>query len=78
MGRMRSSLWAGFRVLARPRWAAATVAVAIQLYPAAAWAQKSARLPGVDTGRLQWGLFAAIIILACVAGFLNPKRSHLG
>ena len=59
-----------------PNLMIAAVLLATQVFPAIALAQKSVRMPGEDNGRMQWGCLAGIIILTCVAGFLNPKRSH--
>lgn len=30
-----------------------------------------------DNGVLQWAVFLGILILLCIAGFMNPKRSHM-
>jgi hypothetical protein len=51
---------------------------AVHLASDHAWAQKSARLPGDGEGFLPWAVGGGIIVVICIAGFLNPKRSHLG
>ncbi|MHC4697802.1 MAG: hypothetical protein ACYTFA_13810 [Planctomycetota bacterium] len=53
-------------------------AVATHLASSPAWAQKPGRVPGDGAGFYPWAIAAGIIVVICVAGFLNPKRSHLG
>lgn len=50
----------------------------IQLSLPVAVAQEPGRLPGEGRGWLPWAVAVGIVIVICVAGFLNPKRSHLG
>ena len=56
----------------------AAALIAMYLAPAAAWAQESGRLRGESQALLSWGTAAGIVIICCVAAFMNPKRSHLG
>ena len=60
------------------RWMTIAGVVAMHLAASVAWAQKPGRLPGEERGWLPWAVAAGIIVIICIAGFLNPKRSHLG
>ena len=52
-------------------------AIAIHLTAAPVWAQRSARLRDDEGSLIPWAIVGGIIVLICVCGFLNPKRSHL-
>lgn len=64
--------------VSRSSYVVAAVLLAMQLAPSLAWAQKPGRLPHDGEGWLPWAVAGGIIVVTCVAGFLNPKRSHLG
>ncbi|UCE61644.1 MAG: hypothetical protein JSU63_07825, partial [Phycisphaerales bacterium] len=54
------------------------VVLAMHFAATSALAQTPARLPGKMPGWMPWAVAGGIIAVGCVAGFLNPKRSHLG
>ncbi|MEK6799837.1 MAG: hypothetical protein AABZ12_12800 [Planctomycetota bacterium] len=49
---------------------------AMHLTASSAWAQLPARLPGTDNSLLAWGIAAGLVVVVCITGFLDPKRSH--
>ena len=58
-------------------WTVALTGLIVHLSAMSAWAQKPAVLPGEDKGWLQLGIGAGVLIVICMAAFINPKRSHL-
>jgi len=66
------------RPLSLSRWGVFACVFAMHFATASAWAQKPATLPGIDGGVVQWVVAGGILLIMCVAGFLNPKRSHKG
>ena len=52
-------------------------ALAIHGTAASAWAQQRARIPKDEASMIPWAIAGGIVVLICVCGFLNPKRSHL-
>ncbi|MCO6438849.1 MAG: hypothetical protein J5J06_17275 [Phycisphaerae bacterium] len=49
----------------------------LHLSAAAAMAQTPARLPDEEGVVVTWAIAAGIVVIVCLASFLNPKRSHL-
>ena len=48
-----------------------------QISAASFLAQVPARLPNEEGVLVTWGISAGIVVVCCLASFLNPKRSHL-
>ncbi len=64
----------GWALPAQPLTAAVA---AVVLLADSAMAQAPGRVPGEDSGYLQWIVFGGIAVVVCATGFLNSKRSHL-
>lgn len=73
--RLRLVGWIETHCMGWRTFAASMVMIHLAAHPAQA--QVPAALPGDDGGMLQWGVAAGITVVICLAGFLNPKRSHL-
>lgn len=54
-----------------------TLAAAVHLSPAIAWAQKSTVSADEEQGWMKWAIAAGLGVVICVTGFINAKRSHL-
>lgn len=52
-------------------------ALAVQLLPAVAWAQKPGRLADDEESLLRYGIAAGVVVVMGITAFLNSKRSHL-
>lgn len=55
---------------------AAAAILLLALAPAPALAQDPANLPGTEGSTLPWVVFAAILVVGCLTGFIKSKRSH--
>lgn len=57
--------------------ASAAYSIALLVFTANASAQTPGRVAGEDGGWLQWVVGLGLAAVIVVAGFLNPKRTHL-
>ena len=56
---------------------AGVIGLGVHLLAASAYAQTPGQEPKQDSGVLQWGIAAGLVVVVCATAFLNPKRSHL-